>query len=249
MDRFLNTPPEQLVAHFMDELARGTTPLLLADYLENSLPPRSWLARKILGKRRHEVYGIEPFPDRGFFVHSRIVQLVASDGLLEGHFLPSGGSFGLFSISPGGPDGFRYLQRRPAHLSAVLAYEARPLTSDHAEMLASLLAEALGRRGNYSHHVLRTPEHLLDYGNESGRRSYEVDPDELRRVRPALIAPTVRDAADGGWTLAYCTLYGWMHDVNTLFRHEHRITADYRITSEHRTLSRRIFRNMPTVMY
>jgi hypothetical protein len=223
--------------------------LLLADYLEKSLPPRSWLSRKILGARRHEVYRIEPFPDRGFFVHSRIVRLFATAGLLEGTLLPSGGSFGLFSISPGGPDGFRYLQRRPAHLSAVLAYEARPLTNDHAEMLASLLAEALGRRRNHGHDVLRTPDHLLDYGNEPGRRNYEVDPDELRRVQPALIAPTVRDAADGGWTLAYCTLYGWMHDVGTLIRHEHRITADYRITSEHRTLSRRIFRSMPVIRY
>lgn len=169
--------------------------------------------------------------------------------MLEGTILPSGGSFGLFSISPGGPDGFRYLQRRPAHLSAVLAYEARPLTGDHAEVLASLLAEALGRRGNDGHHVLRTPEHLLEYGNEPGRRRYEVDPDELRRVQPALIAPTVRDTAEGGWTLAYCTLYGWMHEVGTLVRHEHRITADYCITSEQRTLSRRIFRSMPTVMY
>jgi hypothetical protein len=248
MDRFVNTPPEQLVAHFMEELARGTTPLLLADYLENSLP-RSWLARKLLGERRHEVRAIEPFPDRGFFVHSRIVRLITSSGLLEGRILPSGGSFGLFSISPGGPDGFRYLQRRPAHLSAVLAYEARPLTNDHAEMLASLIAEALGRQGNYSHHVLRTPDHLLDYGDEPDRRYYEVDPDELRRVRPALIAPTVRDAADGGWTLAYCTLYGWMHNVGTLIRHEHRIAPDYRITSEQRTLSQRIFRRMPAFRY
>lgn len=248
MDRFVNTPPEQLVAQFVDELTRGATPLLLADYLKSSLPPRGWLARKILGERRHDVYGLEPFPDRGFFVHSRVVRLIATDGLLEGAILPSGGSFGLFSISPGGADGFRYLQRRPAHLGAALAYEARPLTSDHAEMLASLFAEALGRRGNYSHHVLRTPEHLVDYG-KSDRRRYEVDPDELRRVQPTLIAPTVRDTAEGGWTLAYCTLYGWMHDVGRLVRHEHRITADYRITSEHRTLSRRIFRTIPVVMY
>lgn len=249
MDRFVNTPPDQLVAHFVDEVARGTTPLLLADYLENSLPQRSWLARKILGKRRHEVYNIQPFPDRGFFAHSRVVRLVATLGLLEGTILPSSGSFGLFSISPGGPAGFRYLQRRPDHLGALLAYEARPLTDSHAEMLASLFAEALGRRGNNSHHVLRTPEHLLDYGNEPGRRNYEVDPDELRRIQPALIAPTVRDAAAGGWTITYCTLYGWMHNVGRLLRHEHRITADYRIASEHRTLSRRIFRSMPIVMY
>jgi hypothetical protein len=113
--------------------------------------------------------------------------------------------------------------------------------------LASLLAEALGRDHNRSHSVLKSADHLSNY--DDGVGAYELNAREWERVRNDVEAPALSGNAASGWQLRFYSVYGWMHEKQTLVRHRYSFGPDFRIEGSQEILSRKIFSTTPAVRY
>ena len=84
-------------------------------------------------------------------------------------------------------------------------------------------------------------------GNEGG--NYEANDQELSRVEGIVVDPAIAHR-EGHWLVSYCTLYGWMHQMNTLIAHECKIARDdFSIDMTESVLSRKVFKCMPMVRY
>jgi len=216
---------------------------------ENLVKPHGFWGRLLLGsqEREHEVKGITACEDGGFFRKCRVFEVSVRGTVLEGKALPSGGSFGLFSVDR---DGIRYLNRRQAEVEAIFRAEDRPLEEWSPLTLARFLAATLLRQGNESDDVLTSADALAHYdGGRSGFGGpYVLDDREWDRVRAEFIPPTLGSSPDG-WELTFTSVQGWMHMKGTLKRHRFRIGRDFRLSRESTALSRRIFERMPAVIY
>ena len=189
---------------------------------------------------------IEPIDDGGFFRSACVFQMTVRDAFLEGAWLPLGLTYGLFALGAGG---LCYLQHERDNLERLLRDEGRSLDRFAPAALAALLAEALGRSKNASHDVLASPLHLREYGVGCFGGDYRLNPREWDRAAPQLTAPRLCGDAEAGWQLEFCSVFGWMHDKQTLFRHRYRFSPDYRIESSQQILSRKIFARVPLVRY
>lgn len=239
-------------AQVLDEMIRqvqeGRTPPLLEEFLQHEGRQPGWLQKLLTPDQAlsRRVTRVAPFADGGFFRTCRVFEVTVEGHWLEGVILPGGGTFGLFALCPGG---LRYLQGRPEELSALLWEEGRPLHEADASSLAALHAEALLRRKNDAHEVLRDPDALPRHRYQG--HPYTLDEAQWEAARPALCAPAVEpeEQAPGGWRLRYCSLFGWMHDKRQLLRHEVRVSADYHIQAQSRLLSRAVFSAVPDLRY
>ncbi len=238
----------QTVNDMAAESARGQTPAPLGQFLRDEFGTGGWLSRFFGGPRTFEVTRIVPFDDGGFLQRSCVFQVFARDHLLEGTVLPSGGSFGSFSL---GEAGLRYLSRQQANVEAMLREEGRALDECAPTVLASLVAEVLGRERNRSHDVLPSAEHLATYEGASASfgGGYAVHAREFERVRKRIAAPVLTGHRGAGWSLEFCTVFGWMHDKQGLIHHRYRFSPEFRIAHETEVLSRRIFERTPSVRY
>lgn len=206
---------------------------------------------RLLGSSRESAYAIRriiPFDDGGFFSRTSVFEIYASSDLLEGHVLPSGGTFGLFAV---GDAGFLYLNRNSKAIESLLHEEGRPLNEGNPRALARLFSEALLREGNRSADVVSSVEDIASYGGvgEHLAGQYEVNASELDRIRPTVRAPSIVDDGPSGWRLEYCAVYGWMHDKTTLTRQQFNVDREFRLKRETNILSRRIFSRTPQVRY
>lgn len=237
----------ETVTNMLAETKRRQTPTALREFLRAQFPPRKrgWPWRRSLEQLSYEVSTIELLEDAGFFRACCVFQVTAFERILEGSLIPFGGTFGLFALGAGG---FSYLHHRKENLEAVFREEGRPLEEFAPVVLASLLAEALGRKCNSSHDVLRSAEHLVKY-NEGTLEACKVNPRELERFRSSLVPPTVVGNAKTGWKVEFVSVFGWMHLKQKLIRHRYRFDPDFRIEYEHQILSRKIFKSVPTIMY
>jgi hypothetical protein len=246
------TETKSRVAEMSAEADRGSSPIELTQFLQKTFPRRGprWLTR-ILGPlpdKAYAVRGIVPFGDGGFFLRSCVFQVTAPAGLLEGHFLPTGGSFGLFALSP---IGLSYLTRRREAVEALFRQEGRPIDEGNSFALACFFAETLDRNGNASGDILRSAEDLASYtgGRDGFGGDYVLDPVEWNRVRTSVDAPVIVGDAQSGWRLEYCSVFGWMHAKDALSKHRVGIDPDFRIEAKETVLSSKIFSRMPGVRY
>jgi hypothetical protein len=241
---------DDVIASIIDETARGRTPEPIGSYIkENLVKSRSWFGRLLAGSQEHdhEVTKVAPFEDGRYFRHARLLEVFVRGNILEGHVLPSGGSFGLFAVKQAG---IRYLNRRPSDVEAVLRAEERNLDEYPPLPLARLFAEALLRRGNESDDVLPSHDALTSYDgglNGFGGR-YEVDSAEWNRVKNEFVRPTV-SAGRSGWEIEFCSLRGWMHDKQNLIHYRFHSDVDCRLKTDSRVLSRKVFKAVPMLRY
>lgn len=237
----------QTVTNMMAETTRRQTPAALREFLRAQFPPqeRGWLWRRSLEQLTYEVSTIELLEDEGFFRNCCVFWVTARERILEGSLMPLGGTYGLFAL---GASGLSYLHHRKENLESLFREEGRSLEECPPLVLASLLAEALGRKCNSSHDVLRSAEHLAKY-NEGTLEACKVNSRELERVRPSLMPPMVVGNAKTGWKVEFVSVFGWMHEKQTLMHHRYRFDPDFRIEQEHQILSRKIFKSVPGIMY
>jgi hypothetical protein len=239
----------QIVKAMAAESAKGRTPSLLGQFLrEQSGRVEGWFARWLSKPLTYDVCSIELFEDRGFFHRSCVFQIFANDRVLEGSVVPGGGTFGLFSL---GQDGLRYLNHRKDNLEELLRQEGRALNECAPTVLASLVAEALGRERNSSHAVLESLEHLATYQGDPPRPDvgYDIDVRELNRVQSVVADPKLSGDVGSGWQLEFCSLFGWMHVKQALVRHHYRFAPGFQIEHQAEVLSRKIFKRTPDIMY
>ncbi len=84
---------------------------------------------------------------------------------------------------------------------------------------------------------------------EAAKANYEANDQELSRVEGIVVDPAIAHREDH-WLVSYCTLYGWMHQMNTLIAHECKIARDdFSIDMTESVLSRKVFKCMPMVRY
>lgn len=249
----------QTVRDMAAECKRGQTPSLLEQFLRETFGRQAnetsrfgQLLRKTFGMggglsepRTFEVNQIVPFEDGEFFRRTCVFTVWVRDHLLEGAILPCGGTFGLFSLSQ---KGLRYLNRRQDNVEELLREEGRALNECAPTVLASFVAEALGRECNSSHDVLASPEYLAKYPSDFAH-DYELDAQEWARVQTRIAAPMLTGDGGTGWQLEFCTVFGWMHEKQTLIRHRYGFAPDFRIVHEKEVLSRRIFKRTPQILY
>ena len=156
--------------------------------------------------------------------------------------LPSLSSSGMFAF-----DGMSlsYLNHTdPEDLQRVLADEGRPLDQADAYLLASIFAEAILRRDNHDHVVLRSPDMLIQYD-----KRYQLDQREFIRCVDQIKSPSVASDSQGGWLMSFLTLHGWMHEKETLARQGVQISANFSIRHQEAILSRKIFSRVPHIKY
>src|SRR5579863_3658996 len=151
------------------EVKRRSTPAPLLQFLRQTFPRRgaAWWTR-IRGPLPDKAYAVNEimlFDDGGFFARSCVFFAYAPAGLLEGHSLPSGRSFGLFALSG---EGVSYLTRNRDAVEAMLRREARPLEEGDALVLARFFTEALDRKGNDAGDVLPAADTLSSYKGGPG---------------------------------------------------------------------------------
>lgn len=244
------SPARENVTAMAAQAAKGHTPPLLANFLRARFPQskRRWLARWLFPPRRYDVRRVEPFEDGGFFRTTCVFWVFVKDTFLEGAVLPSGGTYGLFFLGAGG---LRYLNHEREDLERSLREEARPLHECDALVLARLLVETLGREKNQAHAVLESAHHLAHYPGDLGGfgGKYALDPSEWKKVKDKVSGPTLSGTSATGWELRFHSLFGWMHDKQTLLEHRIRLSTDYRIERQETVLSRRLFENVPQLTY
>lgn len=210
-------------------------------------PERSWLSRftgydPTVERYDPTVEEVRPVDDGGFFGRHSIFWVWVRGWFLEASRLPDLSSCGMFAF-----DGMSlsYLNHTdPEDLQRVLAAEGRPLDQADAYLLASIFAEAMLRRRNDDHVVLRSPDILIQYD-----RRYQLDQREFIRCVDQIKSPSVASDSQGGWLMSFLTLHGWMHQKETLARQEVRISANFSIRHQETVLSRKIFSRVPRIRY
>jgi len=211
-------------------------------------PERSWLSRftgydPTIEQYDPTVEEVRPVDDGGFFRRHTIFRVWVRGWFLEASMLPSLSSSGMFAF-----DGMSlsYLNHTdPEDLQRVLALEGRPLDQADAYLLASIFAEAILRRDNHDHVVLRSPDMLVQYE----KRGYQLDQREFIRCGDQIKSPSVASDSQGGWLMSFLTLHGWMHKKETLARQEVRISAKFSIRHLEAILSGKIFSRLPRLRY
>jgi hypothetical protein len=211
-------------------------------------PEPSWLSRFTGNDSTIERYDptieeVRRVEDGGFFRRHSIFWVRVRGSFLEASWLPSLSSSGIFAF-----DGISlsYLNHtHPDDLQQVLAVEGRPLDQADPYHLASLFAEAILRRDDHDHVVLRSPDMLIQYE----KRRYQLDQREFIRCVEAIKSPSVASDSRGGWLMSFVTLHGWMHEKETLARQEVWISANFSIRHQEAILSRKIFSRLPRVRY
>jgi len=242
--------PRQTVKDMTAQVEKGQTPALLEQFLRETFGGSvgGWFSRWLSDPRTYEVCRITPFEDGGFFRRSCVFEVFARDHLLEGTVLPSGGTFGLFSLDA---DGLHYLNHRREDVEKLLRGEERALNECAATVLASLVVEALGRERNHSHALLESPDQLANFKGELQEfgGGYKVNVREFDRVRARIVGPSLSGDTGSGWLLEFCTVFGWMHEKQKLIRHRCRFAPDFRIECDKDVLSNKIFKRTPGVRY
>jgi hypothetical protein len=241
--------PKTFVLEMMAEVEMGKTPTELGRFLRERFP-RRWLSR-LMGSPREDGYAVTrivPFDDVAFFKRTSVFQVTVRSDLLEGHYLPSGGSFGLFAI---GAAGFLYLNRNPKAVERLLREEGRLLNEADPTFLGRFFSEALLRRGNDSADIVNSVDELASYsgGVTSFAGQYEINASELNRVGPMLRMPSIIDDGPSGWHLEYCAVSGSMHDKTTLTQQLFKVDREFHLKREENVLSRTIFSKTPQVRY
>jgi hypothetical protein len=132
----------------------------------------------------------------------------------------------------------------------VLRREARPLDEADSAELAQLICDfGLPRPRLHRHVVLRAAADLETFtlGRLGG---YEVDRRELARARPSIEPPTVAALDEGGWSIAFTTVLGWMHELDDLGVESIWVEPDFSLNvGARRVLSARIFKRLPGLRY
>ncbi len=186
---------------------------------------------------------IEPVDHGGFFRKHAICRLFVTGHFLEAALLPSLSSSGMFAF-----DGAALYYLNHGHqenLQRVLAAEGRRLEQADPYLFASILAEAVLRRDNRDHVVLRSADELVQY---SGRR-YKLDEQEFSRCADQIKPPNIAWDSRAGWSMTFWGLHGWMYEKQTLGRQEFRILTSFAIEQQEDILSRKIFSFLPRIMY
>jgi len=78
---------------------------------------------------------------------------------------------------------------------------------------------------------------------------YALDPAQVPHYLDALAPPTVSGDEGGGWTVRLVTLSGWMHELQTLARHEITISDSHEVSVSSTTLSTAVFSEIPPIVY
>lgn len=196
---------------------------------------------------RYEISGVEPM-DFDFFVEHRVFSVSGERELLPFSALPSG-SWGLFSI---GPEGIERLGPRDGSLTRLLRAEGRPLHEGDSLGLVRLICRLELSENVSDHTIVRGEDHLRHFGPASEPwLGYEVDEAQLRRARARLRPLSIEPLADeGGWSVQFTSVYGWMHEKEELGLESLLVSPDYVITRQERiVISQRIFSKTPSFMY
>ena len=206
--------------------------------------PAPWWRRLFSKVMPIQVYRVVEHASSSLFQRVRVLEITSPGFRLETLIMPGGGSIGLFSFH--GSE-LRCLNRRIENLEKTLRTEGNPIGSFDPTLLAQLVSEALGRRGNHWHKVVS-----VDALEEMERESlfgggYELNRSELDRVHASVHAPLVRTA--GNWALSFCTVGGWMHHIQELTVWSVEVSREFEVTVTQKTLSRKIFSKTPEVIY
>jgi hypothetical protein len=197
------------------------------------------------GEARPQLGAPRPRPS-AFFRRHVLFTVSGSRGVLPFPALPAG-SWATFAfdgaelalLSPG-DDSFARLLRR----------EARPLEEAEPAELAQLVCDfALPRPPTHRHVVLRAAADLETFTLDR-LGGYEVDRRELARARPAIEPPSVTALDEGGWSIAFTTVLGWMHELDDLGLEAIWVEPDFSLNvGPRRVLSARIFKRLPGLRY
>lgn len=146
----------------------------------------------------------------------------------------------------------RCMERNPDNLERFLRKENRPLDEAPAEELASLISTALGNDSQSCHEVV-TVEKLeaieaRSMASESAT-PYRLDRVELQRIAEKVVPPSMVRTDIGGWRLQFTTLFGWMHQTNTLILWTANVWPNFEMVCDQQILTERIFAEMPNIMY
>jgi hypothetical protein len=213
-----------------------------------STPPELPAAERVSDWLGAPVGALQPRPSAFFRRH---VLFTASAGrdVLPFVSLPAG-SWGVVAF-----DGSELTLLSPADdaFERLLRREARPLDEASPMELAQLLCDArLPRPSSHRHAVVSTPADVESFGGGRLGRfgGYRVAAAELRRAGPSIEPPAISALDQGGWSITFTTLTGWMHELDNLGLESIWVEPDFTLTiGDRRVLSDRIFERMPGVRY
>ncbi len=134
--------------------------------------------------------------------------------------------------------------------ASLLARERRPLHEGDPADLARLFCLVLLEKPDATCHAMVQSGDELRCFRRGEMEGYVVDDAALRGVEDQILPASVRGNATEGWTLEFTTVCGWMHDMKELGIETYAISPEFVVTpSPRRILHRRIFRDVPHVMY
>jgi hypothetical protein len=183
------------------------------------------------------------FNDRGFFRYQTIYILDVSGVMLSHRVLPIGGSVGTFAWD--GSHLLRLTREQPDNLRTALAREGRPLDEADPHAMAELLAEVLLSGQNYHHHVLHSAGQL----REGAYSSYGLKEAEWSRLSGTIFPPTITRKAEQGWAIECWTLYGWMHNTNSVVHCQFRVSLTYAVQPIWNVACDELFASIPQITY
>ena len=161
--------------------------------------------------------------------------------------LPAGGSRGLAAWSGGGL--FFLSPDHPQNVRTVLnswfgldSWTGAPGAPPRA--LAMVCIDGLLSDRRAQQVLVESPEAVAGY--HWGSHGYQVNDEELSRTAAELDAPSV-ESIPGGWCLSYCALRGWQYRKEELVKVAVECRAGADLVVRQRSLSRAIFRAIPSI--
>ena len=261
----------------LEAIDAGDAARTIAPYLDDALYAGVGRLARTLKLGAHAARAVEravPFDDGGFFVRSRVLLVHRPAPLVERLFSDAW----PVHLLAFGPWGLRSLRGQRAFVEELLREQAFPSLRARGEVsgaipyrmtpsfherkdpsdmdphrLASLCAEALGRRRGRSHLVLSASDEVDGYLRTLGQTQQPIprylslnqaDWDSLRRlVEP----PAISGGPATGWTLTFVSLFGQNELRTQLTRQTVKIHADYTLTVSSEILSDPIIHEMYAV--
>lgn len=168
----------------------------------------------------------------------RVLEVTMPGDLLQHAVLPSGGSHGLVLVDR--QDAWFLDRRHPERFTRMLQNEGGLASDVEPADLATVASAALLAERNHDVRVLSSLDGIRD------RAGYTLD--ETAATTYAISPPTL-ERDQGGWTLTFCALSGWMHETQRLTRVTLRADAHQRVSVADQVLCERVYSHVPPLMY
>jgi hypothetical protein len=220
-------------------------------YIRDNFPEPEW--RKDLPENQrnyNSTFFVRSSKIGPFLREHRIFETCCEFRRLEYFMLPSGISCGLF-VTDGKKIQYLFGDRRKV-LADIFKTESIQLQKMDSMAVAEFLSEVLLTNRNASASILHSKDDIFKMTDAKYKKvglDYVLNESERYKYEDQIAPPRVTGNSKAGWSIEFYTLFGWMHETQTVSHHTVNVSPNYEITDDKEVLSDRVFSKLPNILY